>query len=168
MKGTEHFKRTIQMYSAGSSPALSVRPPASVFRLVFLPPFLTSFARRPSPSIAVHRRPSPSIAVHRRPSPPIAVHRRPSPPIPSPPVVRRPLRRPSSSACRLLSVACTPSPAAAPLSVAVRSGPRLLYPRNPGLHVCGSCLPCRSAAVPSVCLSSKKPPPSAAWSPRRF
>jgi hypothetical protein len=33
---------------------LSVRPPASVFRLVFLPPFLTSSARRPSPSIAVH------------------------------------------------------------------------------------------------------------------
>lgn len=35
---------------------------------------------------------------------------------------------------------------AAPLSAALRSGSRLLYPRNPGLRVCGSCLPCRSAA----------------------
>ena len=57
---------------------------------------------------------------------------------------------------------------AAPLSAAVRSGPRLLYPRNPGLRVCGSCLPCRSAAVPSVCLSAKMRPSSVPWSPRRF
>ena len=54
---------------------------------------------------------------------------------------------------------------AAPLSAAVRSGSRLLYPRNPGLRVFGSCLPCR---VPSVGLSAKMPPPSVPWSPRRF
>ncbi len=94
--------------SARISPALSGRPPSSVFRLVFLLSFLVF---------------------------PFIVHR-------SPLVVRRPLRRPSSSACRLLSVARP----AAPLSAAVRSGSRLLYPRNPGLRVCGSCLPCRSAA----------------------
>lgn len=81
-------------------------------------------------------------------------------------VVRRPLSipcRPLSIPCRPLPVTCrplfiaccvarTPSPLsvprrrAAPLSAAVRSGSRLLYPRNPGLRVCGSCLPCRSAA----------------------
>ena len=127
--------------SARISPALSGRPPSSVFRLVFLLSFLVF---------------------------PFIVHR-------SPLVVRRPLRRPSSSACRLLSVARCPSLAArcllsvvhcpsfaarclspvaspvprrraAPLSAALRSGSRLLYPRNPGLRVCGSCLPCRSAA----------------------
>lgn len=75
--------------------------------------------------------------------------------------------RSSSIACRLLSVARCLSPVApsivhrpplvggcpypvarpaAPLSAALRSGSRLLYPRNPGLRVCGSCLPCRSAA----------------------
>lgn len=104
--------------SARISPALSGRPPSSVFRLVFLLSFLVF---------------------------PFIVHR-------SPLVVRRPLRRPSSSACRLLSVARP----AAPLSAAVRSGSRLLYPRNPGLRVFGSCLPCR---VPSVGLSAKMPPP---------
>lgn len=136
--------------SARSSPALSVRPQSSVFRLVFLLSFLVF---------------------------PFIVHRLPL-------VVRRPLRRPSSSACRLLSVARCPSLAArclspvapsivhrpplvggcpypvprraAPLSAAVRSGSRLLYPRNPGLRVFGSCLPCR---VPSVGLSAKMPPP---------
>ena len=113
--------------SARISPALSGRPPSSVFRLVFLLSFLVF---------------------------PFIVHR-------SPLVVRRPLRRPSSSACRLLSVARP----AAPLSAAVRSGSRLLYPRNPGLRVFGSCLPCR---VPSVGLSAKMPPPSVPWSPRRF
>ena len=135
--------------SARSSPALSVRPQSSVFRLVFLLSFLVF---------------------------PFIVHRLPL-------VVRRPLRRPSSSACRLLSVARCPSLAArclspvapsivhrpplvggcpypvprraAPLSAAVRSGSRLLYPRNPGLRVFGSCLPCR---VPSVGLSAKMPP----------
>ena len=60
--------------------------------------------------------------------------------------------RSSSIARRLLSVARP----AAPLSAAVRSGSRLLYPRNPGLRVFGSCLPCR---VPSVGLSAKMPPP---------
>ena len=97
---------------------------------------------------------------------PFIVHR---PPL----VVRRPLsipccplsipcrplsvvRRPLSILCRPLFIACcvarTPSPLsvprrrAAPLSAAVRSGSRLLYPRNPGLRVFGSCLPCRSAA----------------------
>ena len=81
-------------------------------------------------------------AVHRS-SPAVCC---PSPVVhPLPPVVRRPLRRPSFIARRLLAVARTPYPAA-PLSAAVRSGSRLLYPRNPGLRVCGSCLPCRSAA----------------------
>ena len=94
----------------------------------------------------------------------------PSPVAPS--IVQRlPLdvRRPLSIPCRPLSVVRRPSFAArcsspvaspvprrlylypvarpaAPLSAAVRSGSRLLYPRNPGLRVCGSCLPCRSAA----------------------
>ena len=73
----------------------------------------------------------------------------------APPIVHRPPfvgRRPLSIPCRGLFIARR---CAASLSAAVRSGPRLLYPRNPGLRVCGSCLPCRSAAVPSVCLSSK-------------
>lgn len=74
-------------------------------------------------------------------------------------VVRRPLSIPCCPlpvTCRPLFIACcvarTPSPLsvprrrAAPLSAAVRSGSRLLYPRNPGLRVCGNCLPCRSAA----------------------
>ena len=111
-------------------------------------------------------------------------------------VVRRPLSipcRPLSIPCRPLSIPCrplpvtcrplfiarcvarTPSPLsvprrrAAPLSVALGSGSRLLYPRNPGLRVCGSCLPCRSAAG-SVGRSFRKnaPPPSVPWSPRRF
>lgn len=102
----------------------------------------------------------------------------PSPVAPSivrrlPLVVRRPLSipcRPLPVTCRPLFIACcvarTPSPLsvprrrAAPLSAAVRSGSRLLYPRNPGLRVCGSCLPCRSAAG-SVGRSFRKntPPP---------
>ena len=111
--------------SARISPALSGRPPSSVFRLVFLLSFLVF---------------------------PFIVHR-------SPLVVRRPLSipcRPLPVTCRPLfiarCVARTPSPLSvprrrtAPLSAAVRSGSRLLYPRNPGLRVCGSCLPCRSAA----------------------
>lgn len=105
------------------------------------------------------------FSVH-RPSPAVCC---PSPVVhPLPPVVRRPLRRPSFIARRLLAVARTPYPAA-PLSAAVRSGSRLLYPRNPGLRVCGSCLPCRSAAG-SVGRSFRKntPPPSVPWSPRRF
>ena len=136
---------------------------------------------------SVHR---PSLAAC-CPSPvaPSIVHRLPL-------VVHRSLRRSSFIARRLLSVARCPSLAArcpspvapsivhrpplvggcpypvarpaAPLSAAVRSGPRLLYPRNPGLRVCGSCLPCRSAAVPSVCLSAKMRPSSVPWSPRRF
>ena len=174
--------------SARISPALSGRPPSSVFRLVFLLSFLVfPFIVHRSPLVVRRplRRPSfiarrllsvARCAVHRPalaaccPSlvAPFIVHR---PPL----VVRRPLRRPSSSACRLLSVARCPSLAArcllsvvhcpsfaarclspvaspvprrraAPLSAALRSGSRLLYPRNPGLRVCGSCLPCRSAA----------------------
>ena len=62
--------------SARISPALSGRPPSSVFRLVFLLSFLVF---------------------------PFIVHR-------SPLVVRRPLRRPSFIARRLLAVARTPSP----------------------------------------------------------
>lgn len=121
------------------------------------------------------------FSVH-RPSPAACC---PSPVVPSivqrlPLVVHRSLRRSSFIARRLLSVARCPSLAArcsspvaspvprrraAPLSAAVRSGSRLLYPRNPGLRVFGSCLPCR---VPSVGLSAKMPPPSVPWSPRRF
>lgn len=77
----------------------------------------------------------PSPVVH--PLPPVARN--------LPPAVYRPL---FIARC----VARTPSPLsvprrrAAPLSAALRSGSRLLYPRNPGLRVCGSCLPCRSAA----------------------
>lgn len=102
------------------------------------------------------------FSVH-RPSPAACC---PSPVAPSivqrlPLVVHRSLRRSSFIARRLLSVARCPSLAArcsspvaspvprrraAPLSAALRSGSRLLYPRNPGLRVCGSCLPCRSAA----------------------
>ena len=74
---------------------------------------------------------------------PFIVHRPPF-------VVRRPLsvarcavHRSSPAACWRLPV---PRRRAAPLSAAVRSGSRLLYPRNPGLRVFGSCLPCRSAA----------------------
>ena len=110
-------------------------------------------------------------------------------------VVRRPLSipcRPLSIPCRPLSIPCrplpvtcrplfiaccvarTPSPLsvprrrAAPLSAAVRSGSRLLYPRNPGLRVCGSCLPCRSAAGSVGRSFRKNAPPSVPWSPRRF
>lgn len=119
-----HFPLPVFL-SARISPALSGRPPSSVFRLVFLLSFLVF---------------------------PFIVHR---PPL----VVRRPLSIPCCPlpvTCRPLFIACcvarTPSPLsvprrrAAPLSAAVRSGSRLLYPRNPGLRVCGSCLPCRSAA----------------------
>lgn len=76
---------------------------------------------------------------------PFIVHRPPF-------VVRRPLPIPCRPLFIARCVARTPSPLsvprrrAAPLSAAVRSGSRLLYPRNPGLRVCGSCLPCRSAA----------------------
>lgn len=91
--------------SARISPALSGRPPSSVFRLVFLLSFLVF---------------------------PFIVHR-------SPLVVRRPLRRPSSSACRLLSIArcavhrsspavCCPSPVVHPLPPAVHRPLRRPYP----------------------------------------
>ena len=86
--------------------------------------------------------------------------------------------RPLPVTCRPLFIACcvarTPSPLsvprrrAAPLSAAVRSGSRLLYPRNPGLRVCGSCLPCRSAAGSVGRSFRKNAPPSVPWSPRRF
>ena len=107
--------------SARISPALSGRPPSSVFRLVFFLSFLVF-----------------PFIVHR---PPLVVRRPLSIPCCPLPVTCRPL----FIARRLLAVARTPYPAA-PLSAAVRSGSRLLYPRNPGLRVCGSCLPCRSAA----------------------
>lgn len=138
--------------------------PAFPFARVSLCPCLPSFVGSSSvvciPSgfssviscFSVHR---PSLAVC-CPSPiaPSIVQRLPL-------VVHRSLRRSSFIARRLLSVARCPSLAArcsspvaspvprrraAPLSAAVRSGSRLLYPRNPGLRVCGSCLPCRSAA----------------------
>lgn len=103
--------------SARISPALSGRPPSSVFCLVFLLSFLVF-------PFIVHR---PPLVVRRPLSIPCcplsiarcAVHRSspavccPSPVVhPLPPVVRRPLRRPSFIARRLLAVARTPSPAA--------------------------------------------------------
>lgn len=149
-------------------PSFSCRPAFPTAR-VSLSPHLASFVGSSSvvciPSgfssviscFSVHR---PSLAVC-CPSPvaPSIVQRLPL-------VVRRPLSipcRPLSIPCRPLPVTCrplfiarcvarTPSPLsvprrrAAPLSAALGSGSRLLYPRNPGLRVCGSCLPCRSAA----------------------
>lgn len=61
-------------------------------------------------------------------------------------VARCAVHRSSPAACWRLPVPRRPPRRTAPLSAAVRSGSRLLYPRNPGLRVCGSCLPCRSAA----------------------
>ena len=151
------------------SPALSVRPQSSVFRLVFLLSFLVF---------------------------PFIVHRLPF-------VVRRPLRRPSSSACRLLSVARCPSLAARcllsvvhPLPPAVHRPLRRPYPVafictpspvpprlfplpfGPDHGFCIRGIPaCVSAGaacrvvpqrVPSVGLSAKMRPPSVPWSPRRF
>ena len=151
--------------SARISPALSGRPPSSVFRLVFLLSFLVF---------------------------PFIVHR-------SPLVVRRPLRRPSSSDCRLLSIArcavhrsspavCCPSPVVHPLPPAVHrplrrpypvAVPRLFpLPFGPDHGFCIRGIPaCVSAGaacrvvphrVPSVGLSAKMRPPSVPWSPRRF
>lgn len=155
--------------SARISPALSVRPQSSVFRLVFLLSFLVF---------------------------PFIVHRLPF-------VVRRPLRRPSSSACRLLSVARCPSLAARcllsvvhPLPPAVHRPLRRPYPvafictpspvpprlfplpLGPDHGFCIRGIPaCVSAGaacrvvpqrVPSVGLSAKMRPPSVPWSPRRF
>ena len=132
--------------SARISPALSGRPPSSVFRLVFLLSFLVF-------PFIVHRSP---LVVRR----PLSIPCRPLS-IPCRPlsIPCRPLSipcRPLPVTCRPLFIACcvarTPSPLsvprrrAAPLSAAVRSGSRLLYPRNPGLRVFGSCLPCRSAS----------------------
>ena len=112
--------------SARISPALSGRPPSSVFRLVFLLSFLVF---------------------------PFIVHR-------SPLVVRRPLRRPSFIARRLLAVARTPSPVP----------PRLFpLPFGPDHGFCIRGIPacvssgaaCRVVPqrVPSVGLSAKMRPP---------
>ena len=105
--------------SARISPALSGRPPSSVFRLVFLLSFLVfPFIVHRSPLVVRRplRRPS-SIACRLLSIARCAVHRSspavccPSPVVhPLPPVVRRPLRRPSFIARRLLAVARTPSP----------------------------------------------------------
>ena len=97
--------------SARISPALSVRPPSSVFRLVFLLSFLVF---------------------------PFIVHRLPF-------VVRRPLRRSSSIACRLLSVArcavhrpalaaCCPSPIVYPLPPIVHPLPPVARNLPPAVH----------------------------------
>ena len=112
--------------SARISPALSVRPPSSVFRLVFLLSFLVF-------PFIVHR---PPFVVRR----PLSIPCRPLS------VARCAVHRSSPAACWRLPVPRRPPRRTAPLSAAVRSGSRLLYPRNPGLRVCGSCLPCRSAA----------------------
>ena len=105
-------------------------------------------------------------AVHRS-SPAVCC---PSPVVhPLPPVVRRPLRRPSFIARRLLAVARTPSPVP----------PRLFpLPFGPDHGFCIRGIPaCVSAGaacrvvpqrVPSVGLSAKMRPPSVPWSPRRF
>ena len=105
-------------------------------------------------------------AVHRS-SPAVCC---PSPVVhPLPPVVRRPLRRPSFIARRLLAVARTPSPVP----------PRLFpLPFGPDHGFCIRGIPacvssgaaCRVVPqrVPSVGLSAKMRPPSVPWSPRRF
>ena len=151
-----HFPLPVFL-SARVSPALSVRPPSSVFRLVFLLSFLVFpfivhrlpfVVRRPlrRPSFIARRLLSVARCAVHRPSPAACC---PSPivypllPVARnlPPAVHRP---PLVGGCPY-PVPRTPYPAAS-LSAAVRSGSRLLYPRNPGLRVCGSCLPCRSAA----------------------
>ena len=151
-----HFPLPVFL-SARVSPALSVRPPSSVFRLVFLLSFLVFpfivhrlpfVVRRPlrRPSFIDRRLLSVARCAVHRPSPAACC---PSPivypllPVARnlPPAVHRP---PLVGGCPY-PVPRTPYPAAS-LSAAVRSGSRLLYPRNPGLRVCGSCLPCRSAA----------------------
>ncbi len=165
--------------SARISPALSGRPPSSVFRLVFLLSFLVfPFIVHRSPLVVRRplRRPS-SIACRLLSIARCAVHRSspavccPSPVVhPLPPVVRRPLRRPSFIARRLLAVARTPSPVP----------PRLFpLPFGPDHGFCIRGIPacvssgaaCRVVPqrVPSVGLSAKmRPPPSVPWSPRRF
>ena len=158
-----HFPLPVFL-SARVSPALSVRPPSSVFRLVFLLSFLVFpfivhrlpfVVRRPlrRPSFIARRLLSVARCAVHRPSPaaccpsPIVYPLLPIvyPLLPVarnlPPAVHRP---PLVGGCPY-PVPRTPYPAAS-LSAAVRSGSRLLYPRNPGLRVCGSCLPCRSAA----------------------
>ena len=151
-----HFPLPVFL-SARVSPALSVRPPSSVFRLVFLLSFLVFpfivhrlpfVVRRPlrRPSFIARRLLSIARCAVHRSSPVVCC---PSPivypllPVARnlPPAVHRP---PLVGGCPY-PVPRTPYPAAS-LSAAVRSGSRLLYPRNPGLRVCGSCLPCRSAA----------------------
>ena len=128
--------------SARISPALSGRPPSSVFRLVFFLSFLVFPFIVHRPPLVVRRPLSIPCCPLSIPCCPLSI---PCCPLSIPccplPVTCRPL----FIARRLLAVARTPYPAA-PLSAAVRSGSRLLYPRNPGLRVCGSCLPCRSAA----------------------
>ena len=129
--------------------------PVSPSARVSLSPHLASFVG-PSSFVCIPSGFSSVIScfsVH-RPSPAACC-----PSLVAPSIVHRPpfvVRRPLPVTCRPLFIACcvarTPSPLsvprrrAAPLSAAVRSGSRLLYPRNPGLRVCGSCLPCRSAA----------------------
>lgn len=149
--------------SARISPALSGRPPSSVFRLVFFCHFLffrsSSIARRllSVARCAVHRPalaaccPSPIVY----PLPPI-VH--PLPPVARnlPPAVHRPLRR--------------PYPVAVPRLFPLPFGPDHGFCIR-GIPACVSAgAACRVVPqrVPSVGLSAKMRPPSVPWSPRRF
>ncbi len=169
--------------SARISPALSVRPPSSVFRLVFLLSFLVFPFIVHRPPLVIRRPLSipcrllsiARCAVHRSspaaccPSP--VVH--PLPPVvccpssivhPLPPAVYRPLRRPYP-----VAFICTPSPAA-PHLFPLPFGPDHGFCIR-GIPACVSAgAACRVVPqrVPSVGLSAKMRPPSVSWSPRRF
>lgn len=170
--------------SARISPALSGRPPSSVFRLVFLLSFLVfPFIVHRLPLVVRRplRRPS-SIACRLLSIARCAVHRS-SPAVccPSPVVHRPPLvvRRPLSIPCCPLPVTCRPLFIARRLLAVARTPPRLFpLPFGPDHGFCIRGIPacvssgaaCRVVPqrVPSVGLSAKMRPPSVPWSPRRF
>ena len=142
-----HFPLPVFL-SARVSPALSVRPPSSVFRLVFLLSFLVF-------PFIVHRLP---FVVRR----PLSI---PCCPLP---VTCRPL----FIARRLLAVARTPYPVprTPPRLFPLPFGPDHGFCIR-GIPACVSAgAACRVVPqrVPSVGLSAKMRPPSVPWSPRRF